>query len=372
MSIATLACHPVRLPLATPFVTAQRVATHAEAVLVRAVDDDGVTGWGEAVTTWRVTGESAASVAAAVDGPLGDAVLGADPTDVAAWAPALEHAVVGNAAARSAVAGALVDVAARRTGVPLAEFLAGTGRDDPGRPPAAVRTDITLSAVRSPAELDELLTRAADQAQAFGTLKVKVVDAAVTRVALVELRRAVGPGVRLRVDANQAWDAATAVAVLEYWQHHGADVELVEQPVAAADLPALAAVRAAGLTAVLADEAVHTVADVDALVRLDAADGINVKLAKSGGPVQALLLADRARAHGLDVLVGCMMESTVGLAASVAVAAVLDGRYGTRVHDLDAGMWLAARDERHVRYDGDVLVRSDEPGIGLPPDGALP
>jgi L-alanine-DL-glutamate epimerase-like enolase superfamily enzyme len=371
VSITALTCHPVRLPLASPFVTAQRSTEHVEAVLVRALDDQGVAGWGEAVTTWRVTGESAASVAAAVDGPLRDAVLGVDPADVAAWAPTLDHALVGNAAARSAVASALLDAAARRSDVPLAELLAGTGRDRPGRPVAAVQTDMTLSAVRSPAELDALLARAVAWARVFRTLKVKVVDAPVTRDVLVELRRTVGPDVRLRVDANQAWDAAAAVEVLEHWQEHGADVELVEQPVAAFDLPALAAVRATGLTAVLADEAVHTVADVDAVARYDAADGVNVKLTKSGGPVQALLLADRARGHGIDVIVGCMMESTVGLAAAAAVAAVLDARGGAGVHDLDAGMWLATRDEDRVRYDGDMLVRSDEAGIGRPPQEAV-
>jgi len=364
VSIAGLSCHRIRLPLVSPFVTAQRVASHVEAVLVRAVDDDGVDGWGEAVTTWRVTGESSASVAAAVEGPLADAVLGAEPSDVASWAPTLEHAVVGNAAARSAVASALVDVAARQAGVPLAELLAGAGASGRERPRGAVRTDMTLAAVRTPDELDGLIARAVAHARAFGTLKVKVVDAPVTRDVLVELRRALGPEVRLRVDANQAWDAGTAVDVIEHWQDQGARIELVEQPVAAADLPALAAVRAAGLTAVLADEAVHTVADVDAVARHDAADGVNVKLSKSGGPVQALLIADRARAHGLDVLVGCMMESTVGLATSVAVAAVLDARGGPRVHDLDAGMWLATPDDSRVRYEGDVLVRSDGPGIG--------
>lgn len=371
MSVAALTCHPVRLPLASPFVTAQRATSHVEAVLVRAVDDAGVAGWGEAVTTWRVTGESAASVAAAVDGPLADAVLGAEPDDVAAWAPRLDRAVVGNAAARSAVASALVDVAARRSGTSLAEHLAGTAEGDPGRPAAAVRTDMTLSAVRTAAELDALLARATAWAHVFRTLKVKVVAAEVTRDVLVELRRAVGPEVRLRVDANQAWDAASAVEVLEHWQENGAGVELVEQPVAAADLPALAAVRATGLAAVLADEAVRTVADVDAVARHDAANGVNVKLTKSGGPLQALLLADRARGHGLDVIVGCMMESTVGLATSTAVAAVLDARGGARVHDLDAGMWLATRDESRVRYDGDLLVRSTAAGIGaVPAEGA--
>lgn len=370
MTVVALACRPVHLPLASPFVTAQRSASHVEAVLVRALDHDGVAGWGEAVTTWRVTGESAASVAAAVEGPLRAAVVGLDPSDVGAWAPRLERAVVGNAAARCAVESALIDLAARRAGQPFAEHLLGEPGNGRLRPARAVRTDMTLSAVRSPDELDDLLSRAARWAATFGTLKLKVVDAAVTRDVLVELRRAVGPELCLRVDANQAWDAPTALAVLEHWQCEGADVELVEQPVAAADVPAMATVRAAGVTAVVADESVRTVADVEALARADACDAVNVKLAKSGGPVQALRVAERARALGLEVFVGCMMESTVGLAAAAAVAAIVDALDGARVHDLDAGTWLAAPDERQVQYDGDTLVRHAGPGIGIPPEWA--
>lgn len=374
MSVVALRTHPVALPLARPFVTARRTTDRVEAVLVEAVDERGRSGWGEAVTTWRVTGESAAGVAAAVAGPLSDEVVGADPADVAAWAPRLARAVVGNASARAGVETAVLDLAARGAGLSLAELLAGAppaaSGAGPARLPAAVRTDMTLSAARDATELDALVARAAELTGTFGTLKVKVVDAPVTRDALVEVRRAVGAGVRLRVDANQAWDVPAAVRTVARWQDEGAAVELVEQPVAAGDLPGLAAVRAARLATVLADEAVRTVEDVDAVARAGAADAVNVKLTKSGGPVQALLVARRALDLGLGVVVGCMMESPVGVAAAAAVAAVLDAWQGEAVHDLDAGLWLARSGEPGapgsgaVRYDGDLVVRHAGPGLG--------
>lgn len=375
MSVVALRAHPVRVALSHPFVTAQRTTDHVDAVLVQALDEHGVSGWGEAVTTWRVTGESAAGVVAAVDGPLAAEVVGADPADSSTWAPRLAHAVVGNAAARAAVESALLDLAARHAGLSLADHLAGVPAPDDaplGGLGSAVRTDMTLSAARDATELDALVARAVELAGTFRVLKVKVVDAPVTLDTLVEVRRAVGPGVQLRVDANQAWDAHAAVAAIEHWQLAGAAVELVEQPVAAADLPGMAAVRSAGLVPVLADESVRTVADVDAVARYGAADGVNVKLAKSGGPIQALMVADRAIALGLDAVVGCMMESTVGVAAAAAVAAVLDAHHGARVHDLDAGLWLATPAGATLRYVRDTLVSHAGPGIGevlVPPRG---
>ena len=110
----------------------------------------------------------------------------------------------------------------------------------------------------------------------------------------------------------------------------------------------------------------------DAVARYGAADGVNVKLAKSGGPIQALMVADRAIALGLDAVVGCMMESTVGVAAAAAVAAVLDAHHGARVHDLDAGLWLATPAGATLRYVRDTLVSHAGPGIGevlVPPRG---
>lgn len=351
--LVALGTHPLRVPLTRPFVTARRSTDHVAGVLVEAVDDEGRSGWGEAVTTWRVTGESEASVAAVVAGPLADAVVGADPADAQSWAPRLADAVVGNASARAAVESALVDLAARAAGRPLAEHLSEhLGEHLPGGTAPTVRTDMTLSAVSEPAELDGLLRRAVQLAATFGTLKVKVTNAPVTRDVLPEVRRAVGPAPRLRVDANQAWDVTTAIEILGHWQGSGVGLELVEQPVAAWDLAGLATVHRTGIVPVLADESVHTVADVEAIV--GAAGGVNVKLAKAGGPLQALTLARRARDLGLGVLVGCMMEGPVGVAAAANVAAVLDATGEPAVHDLDAGLWLAP--DPRLQYAGDRLV----------------
>lgn len=381
--VVGLVVHEVHVPLSRPFVTAVRRAEAVDVVLVEAVDADGRHGWGEAATSWRVTGESPASVRAAVQGPLAEAVIGADACDVPRWSTALHAAVHGNSAARAAVECALLDLAAQSAGVGFAALLAGlaAGADPPAGAgtgagvapgigagatlPGAVRTDMTLSAPHDPAQAQALLQRAVELRDAgFGTLKVKVSARTDTLGLLTALRDAVGPGTCLRVDANQAWTPAVAIRTLLACEDAGVALELVEQPVAARDLRGLAAVTAAVGTPVLADESVWTVEDVALVVERHAADLVNLKLAKSAGPLGALAAAAAARAAGLDVLVGCMLEGTVGVTAAAALAAVT-GQPG-RTHDLDAGLWLTAPSAHGgARYDADLVRLPDGPGLGV-------
>ena len=162
---------------------------------------------------------------------------------------------------------------------------------------------------------------AAAEAQAaveggFRTLKVKVGDAGgVDRVAAV--RAAVGPDVRLRVDANGAWDVAGAVAAIARLSPF--DLELVEQPVASLD--DLAQVRRLVDVPVAADECVRSVDDARRLAALGAADALVVKVQPLGGVAAALRVAEAA---GVPVIVSSMYETSVGLAAGLALAAALD------------------------------------------------
>src|ERR1700733_9751493 len=107
--IHSVTVHRRSIPLVRPFVTAVRVAHEVDAVLVEVRDDDGRSGWGEAPTSWRVTGESAVSVTAVVEGPLGAAVVGLSADDPAGASAALERAIVGNSSARMAVECAVYD-----------------------------------------------------------------------------------------------------------------------------------------------------------------------------------------------------------------------------------------------------------------------
>lgn len=352
--IAELRVHRVPSPLVRPFVTAIRRAEAIDVVLVEAVDDEGRSGWGEAPTSWRVTGESPEGVRAAVAGPVAEAVVGAPVADAGRWTAAIAAAVVGNGAARSAVECALTDLAAQHAGRSVAELLGAA----PGT--AAVRTDMTLSA-GSPADLVE---RARTHVgEGFGCIKVKASAGDPIVPALDALRAEFGPALALRVDANQAWSPETAVRVIREAEDAGVGLELVEQPVAAGDLDGLARVTAAVETPILADESAWTTLDLRRIVRRRAADLVNVKLAKTGGPAEALRLAAEARAAGVGVIVGCMMESAVGVASAASLAAALRP---DAVHDLDAGLWLRSSPVvGGLAYTGDLAVFADAPGLGI-------
>src|SRR6202034_1332745 len=136
--IHSVTVHRRSVKLVRPFVTAVRVAHEVDAVLVEVRDSDGGSGWGEAPISWRVTGESAASVTAAVEGPLSAAVTGPPPDEPAEASAVLERAVVHNSSARMAVECAVYDLAARAAGVPLFRYLGGREK--------VLRTDMTLSA----------------------------------------------------------------------------------------------------------------------------------------------------------------------------------------------------------------------------------
>ena len=311
-------------PLAEPFVTALRRVTTLEVVELRLVLDDGTEGRACVAPAPPVTGETAASIEAALLGPLASAVAGGDLAATEVLWQAAGKAIAGNTTAKCALDLAIHDAIATRRGCTLPVLL--------GAAATGVRTDVTVS-LDEPAAMAEAARRRAGEG--FTVLKLKVgTDPAddVRRVRAVA--EAVEGRARLRLDANQAWTWRQAQAVLSALARHGTELELIEQPVAASDLRALAAVRAVSPWPVLADEAVHGPADVLRVAELGAADAVNVKLAKCGGLRAAADVVAVARAAGLGVVVGCMLEPPSTVAAAVALAATVAPE---AVHDLDAG-----------------------------------
>lgn len=349
MRIESVETIRVSIPLHRPFVTAVRRTDHVESVLVQVRDTDGRCGWGEASHNPRVTGETSAGVVAVIDAGLRGAVLGREPLDLTATCRAIADAVHGNASAKAAVDMAVHDLAARQLGVPLRVLLGGTR--------STVRTDVTLS-VGDAAALGEEAARR--RAEGFDVLKIKL-DGHDDLPRLRAIRDSAGPGVRLRVDANQAWTPQQAVSLITAMEEEGLPVELVEQPVPAADLDGLARVTRQVVTPILADESVRTAADVIEIARRGAADLVNLKLAKCGGlgPARAFLSA--AGACGLGVVIGSMLESHVACGAAAHLAAVCD-----HVPDLDPPYLLRRSPVvGGMRTEGPSIILPDAPGSGI-------
>ena len=351
--VESVRCRRVSVPLHTPFVTALRRATAVESLIVEIVDSDGAVGYGEAPQVWAVTGDSLAGSEACVEGPLAGVLDGADVDDLHDTCRRVRSSVVGNLAAKAAVDVALHDLAARHRGVSLPVLLGGSA--------LRVATDVTVSAGSVDAVADAAGKRVAE---GFTALKLKVgTDAAGDAAQVLAVRAAVGSDVALRLDANQGWTPREAVRAIGRMEDAGADVELVEQPVPAADLAGLAWVTDRVQTPVMADEAVFGVRDLVRVIEQRAADLVNVKLAKAGGLIPARTLLDLAEAHDMGTMVGSMMETQVGVGAAASLAAAI----GTSVvSDLDAAWWAAAPPaEGGLRYDGATVELPDRPGLGV-------
>ncbi|MEU8137488.1 GNAT family N-acetyltransferase [Streptodolium elevatio] len=323
----------VQRPLRRPFRTALRTVHTLSAIEVTLHTADGLSATGSTVATPAVTGDTADAVLAALHGPISHA-LRRGPRDFAQALRAVEAAAPGVASARAAADVALHHLAASspafaRTGLP--GLLGNT--------PLPVRSDLTIS-VDSPAAM---ATSALEAAEAgFDTLKLKLADAEVDVRRVSEVHAGLGGAERrvvLRVDANQAWTPDEAVHVLDRIAALGIDLELVEQPVRAADLAGLAHVRRNSPWPVLADESVFTADDVRRVADASAADLVNLKLLKCGGLGPAREVVAACAETGLGLVVGCMLEPAEGVAAARHLAAA--ATVGPLAHDLDAGWWAA-------------------------------
>ena len=310
MRIVSVTARPWTLPLVSPFVIAARTATEARNVRIEIEAENGLVGLGAGAPVGYVTGESVESVL----GALHAVKLEFIGLPVDRLGPLLARANRGLANAPAARAGleiALYDVWGKARHLPLWQHFGGTL--------SSVTTDVTLPLV-TPAEASELA--AAAWADGFRALKIKVGDPGGPDADLARIEAVVRtvPFVRLRIDANQAFTPDAAVAFADALTRSGAAIDLLEQPVAAGDTAGLKYVRDRTDLPVFADESARTVAEVLALLQTDAVDGINIKLMKSGitGALQIIALT---KAFGKKLMLGCMLETGVGIAAAAQIAA---------------------------------------------------
>ncbi|MDX6297137.1 MAG: L-Ala-D/L-Glu epimerase [Nocardioidaceae bacterium] len=353
MTIREIRTHRLIASLHTPFVTALRRTSLLETTVVEVVDSDGGRGFGEAPQVWRVTGESLAGAEACIAGPLTDVVLGRSTDDISELTADVSAAVVGNQGAKAAVDVALHDLAARRLRTSLPRLL-GTTRHQ-------VETDVTVSSGNAATPVEAARARVAE---GFTVLKLKVGTDPLTDIETVcSVHSAVGPEVRIRVDANQGWTVRQAIRVIHALEDAQVTVEFIEQPVAAADLKGLARVTAAVETPVMADESVFGLRDLSRIIELGAADLVNIKLAKCGGLTTALAMTRLATAHGMGYIIGSMMEGQIGVGAAASLVAAVGS---TLTSDLDAAWWLAGRPMMGgLVYDGSTVVLPSAAGLGI-------
>ena len=320
---AALTARIERWPIAGAFTISRGAKTEAVTVLAE-VARGGLTGRGECVPYPRYNETPEATLAAILT--MQDAIAkGLKPAALQSSMPA--------GAARNALDCALLDLEAKTAGKRIWDVL--------GRPaPRPCTTAYTISLGTA-----EVMAAATAKAAHRPLLKIKLGgDGDAARIAAV---RAEAPESELIVDANESWTPANLEANIGACELAG--VTLIEQPLPAGLDAALARIRRP--MAICADESVHDLASLEAL--RDRYDAVNIKLDKAGGLTEALAMADKAQALGFEIMVGCMVATSLAMAPAMLLAAQ------ARFVDLDGPLLLAADRPDGLRYDGSTIYPPD-------------
>ena len=328
------------LRLAETFVISRSAEDETRVVHVELRHADE-TGFGEAAPIERYD-ESAESALAYLEG-AGDA-LGDDPF---ALDVIFERLPPGEQAAKAALDAALHDLCGKLAGVPVWRLL-GLRRAGP-----PTSWTVWLG------DPDDMARRTERVAGRFRRLKLKLGAGDGLDVERVRAVRGVTE-LPLQVDVNEAWSPEEALDALPRLAELG--VDYCEQPLPAGD-PGGAELKARSPLPIYVDEDCHTLSDVAACA--ERAHGINIKLAKSGGIREAVRMAHAARALGLGVMLGCMVESGLGIAAGAQIASLCDHV------DLDGNLLLAEDPWPGVELVDGVQRPADSPGLGVAPVDAI-
>lgn len=354
MKITDIRLSLLRVPLKTPFKTALRTLESVEDIIVAVHTDTGAVGYGEAAATPVITGDTHGSIIEAIRNYIAPRIVGQEIANLNRLVLLIQGALQNNCSAKAAVEMALYDLFAQLYGAPLYKMLGG---GDP-----AVTTDLTIS-------IDYIDKMVADSLNAvergFESLKIKVGKDIGTDIERVKaIYAAVQDRALLRLDANQGWTPKQAVFALQTLEDAGVRLELVEQPVKAQDLEGMKYVTERVHTPIMADESVFSPVQVIELIRMRAADIINIKLMKCGGISNALQIADIAALHNVECMIGCMAETSISVAAAVHIA-VAKANIITKV-DLDGPSLCAFNPvDGGVIFNESEISITDAPGLGI-------
>lgn len=353
MKITSVSIGKLQIPLIRPFITAVRRTEHVDDVVVMLHTDCGKTGYGSAASTPAITGDSQESIIAAIQNILAPILIGKDISEFNSLLELCNNALQKNTSAKAAIDIALHDLFAQDCGLPLYKMLGGSHNK--------ISSCITVSVKDIP---DMVADALAFVHAGFKVIKIKVGLNPADDIARVkEIRHALGNKVTLLVDANQGWECKDALSVIRTLEQDGLNIGLVEQPVKADDLNSLKYIRDNVETLIVADESCFSAQDALAIATNQMSDGINIKLMKSGGIEQAKAIYNIAQAAHIRVMVGCMLESPIGVAA---IASFALSKPDILYADLDP---IALIRDNYVlggaQRAGNEIILSNKPGLGI-------
>lgn len=329
----------IKLELANVWTISRNSSAFKQNVFVR-LDCDGITGIGEAAPNVRYDETPQATQAAILQ--AANALCGQDLTQYARVKEIIDNSIQGQNCARAALDISLMDWVGKRRNLPLCSLF--------GLDPAQTPVTSFSIGIDTPDLIRQKVLQAAD----YPILKIKV--GLENDRKIIEAVRSVTDK-PIRVDANEGWtDKETAVRMIDWLQ--GQNVEFIEQPMPARMLDETAWVRQRVDMPIIADEAVISAGDIPSLSQVY--DGINIKLMKAGGVQEAHCMIHVARALGLKVMLGCMIESSVAIAAAAHLSPLADWA------DLDGHLLIKNDPFSGVTVQNGKLLLNNRPGLGVP------
>lgn len=353
MKITSISIAKLQIPLIRPFITAVRRTEYVEDIIAMLNTDCGKIGYGSAASTPAITGDSQESIIAAIQNTMAPKLIGRDIADFNNLLFLCSSSMQKNSSAKAAIDIALHDLFAQNCGLPLYKMLGGNKNK--------IHSCITISVKN----IEEMVTDAMNLVQeGFNVIKIKVGLNYLDDIERIKaIRHELGREVNLLVDANQGWSCKDALKVIHVLEESDLNIGIVEQPVKANDINSLKLIRDSVDSFIMADEACFSPEDALNIAYLNAADGINIKLMKSGGIENAKAIYNIAKTANMRLMVGCMLESPIGVAA---IASFALSKPDIMYADLDP---IALIKENYIiggaRINGSEITLSDKPGLGI-------
>ena len=351
MKIQGLECWPVTMRLQEPYTIAYEHVEETTNVFAHVDTDAGVSGFGCAAPDEAITGETPDSVLDTLSRANRDLLRGRDPLRYALLLETLADALPNAPSARAAIDMAIFDIVGKVANLPLWMLLGGYR--------SSIKTSVTIGVL----PLSDTTRRAKGLIkQGFTCLKLKGgIDVADDIERVLDVRRVVGRDVELRFDANQGWSVEESRHFVE--NTRASALELLEQPTRRDQTDLLGRVTKSVHLPVMADESLMSLRDAFRLAKNELADMVNVKLMKVGGIFEALQINAVARAARLEVMIGCMDESALAIAAGLHVALA---RRNVAYADLDGHLDLIGDPAvGAVRLERGTLYPTSRPGLGF-------
>ena len=349
MKITHLEIYRLTIPM-DPFVIATETLNSANNIYIRIHTNTNITGVGECSPFPMLVGETQ-DTCFHVGKALAKILKDRNPLEINERMADLNAHIAYNTTIKSAFDMALHDIAAKQANLPLYAFLGGRKK--------IIQTDVTIG-IDTPNKMAETAKRYIKNGVQIIKIKLGKNDQQdVERVS--HIRNAVGDGIRLRIDANQGWDFITALETLNSIAKF--NIEFCEQPMHTNLDPLLPELKKKVPIQIMSDESVFDHYDAERLLATDSCDFINIKLAKSGGIIEAMKIADTAAFFQSTCMLGGMVESRMALTANVHLAMAHEN---IKLYDLDTCLLGHLMDPttKGVRFNNYFLELDDHPGIG--------